>query len=74
MLMITGDAMGRPLIEELEANPDAYDPSSLVAVTSSAAIFSAAVKDKFFDHLPDLVITDAIGSSEGGNNGHSSSG
>ena len=69
MMMITGDAMGRPLIEELEAHPDDYDASSLVAVTSSAAIFSTAVKDKFFDQLPDLVITDAIGSSESGNNG-----
>ena len=69
LLMITGDAMGRPLIEELEAHPEAYDASSLVALTSSAAIFSSAVKDKFFDHLPDLVITDAIGSSESGNNG-----
>ncbi len=69
LLMITGDAMGRPLIEELESDPDAYDTSSLVAVTSSAAIFSASVKDKFFEFLPDLVITDAIGSSESGNNG-----
>ncbi len=69
LLMITGDAMGRPLIEELESHPDAYDTSSLVAVTSSAAIFSASVKDKFFEFLPDLVITDAIGSSESGNNG-----
>ncbi|HUA94593.1 MAG TPA: acyl-CoA synthetase, partial [Acidimicrobiales bacterium] len=35
----------------------------------SAALFSAPVKDQFFEHLPSLVITDAIGSSEGGNNG-----
>jgi acyl-CoA synthetase (AMP-forming)/AMP-acid ligase II len=69
MMMITGDAMGRPLIEDLESHPDQHDPSSLIAVTSSAAIFSPAVKDKFFDLLPDLVITDAIGSSESGNNG-----
>ena len=69
MMMITGDAMGRPLIEDLESHPDQHDPSSLIAVTSSAAIFSPSVKDKFFDVLPDLVITDAIGSSESGNNG-----
>ena len=69
LLMITGDAMGRPLIEELAARPDDYDPTSLFALTSSAAIFSASVKDRFFDLLPDLVITDAIGSSESGNNG-----
>ena len=46
-----------------------YDLSSLLAVVSSAALFSAPVKDQFFERLPNLVITDAIGSSEGGNNG-----
>ena len=43
--------------------------SSLLAVVSSAALFSAPVKDQFFERLPNLVITDAVGSSEGGNNG-----
>jgi len=69
-VMITGDAMGKPLVEQLDA-PEAssYDLSSLLAVVSSAALFSAPVKDQFFEHIPHLVITDAIGSSEGGNNG-----
>ncbi len=68
-LMITGDAMGKPLIEALDDPGASYDLSSLLAVTSSAALFSAPVKDEFFRHLPDLVITDAVGSSESGNNG-----
>ena len=38
-------------------------------MVSSAALFSSPVKDQFFERLPTLVITDAIGSSEGGNNG-----
>ena len=39
-VMITGDAMGKPLVERL-SEPDAdYDLSSLVAVVSSAALFS----------------------------------
>ncbi len=38
-------------------------------VVSSAALFSAPVKDEFFRHLPNIIITDAVGSSEGGNNG-----
>ena len=68
-VMITGDAMGKPLVERLD-EPDAdYDLSSLLAVTSSAALFSAPVKDQFFERLPNIVITDAVGSSEGGNNG-----
>jgi acyl-CoA synthetase (AMP-forming)/AMP-acid ligase II len=69
-VMITGDAMGKPLVEQLDT-PEAaeYDLSSLLAVVSSAALFSSPVKDHFFERLPHLVITDAIGSSEGGNNG-----
>ncbi|HWD54539.1 MAG TPA: acyl-CoA synthetase [Acidimicrobiales bacterium] len=69
-VMITGDAMGKPLVEQLdEPAASSYDLSSLLAVVSSAALFSAPVKDQFFEQLPNLVITDAIGSSEGGNNG-----
>ena len=68
-IMITGDAMGRPLIEALKANPDKYDASSLLSLSSSAAIFSPSVKDEFFEVFPDLILTDAIGSSESGNNG-----
>ena len=70
MVMITGDAMGKPLVEQLDAPEESsYDLSSLLAVVSSAALFSAPVKDQFFERLPNLVITDAVGSSEGGNNG-----
>jgi 3-oxocholest-4-en-26-oate---CoA ligase len=68
-LMVTGDAMAKPLVEALDDPGAGYDLSSLVAVVSSAALFSAPVKDQFFAHLPDILITDAIGSSESGNNG-----
>jgi acyl-CoA synthetase (AMP-forming)/AMP-acid ligase II len=68
-VMITGDAMGKPLVERLSEPGADYDLSSLLAVVSSAALFSAPVKDQFFERLPHIVITDAIGSSEGGNNG-----
>ncbi len=68
-VMITGDAMGKPLVEALDDPGASYDLSSLLAITSSAALFSAPVKDEFFRHLPDIIIVDAIGSSESGNNG-----
>jgi acyl-coenzyme A synthetase/AMP-(fatty) acid ligase len=68
-VMITGDAMGKPLIEALDDPGVSYDLSCLLAVTSSAALFSAPVKDEFFNHFPNLVIVDAVGSSESGNNG-----
>src|SRR6185369_15247364 len=43
LIMITGDAMGRPLIETIEQRGDEYDLSSLVAVSSTAAVFSPSV-------------------------------
>ena len=69
LLMITGDAMARPLLDELGGNTSAYDLSSLFAISSSAVLFSQTCKDQFLDQLPNLVITDAIGSSESGANG-----
>jgi acyl-CoA synthetase (AMP-forming)/AMP-acid ligase II len=69
MIMITGDAMGKPLIEALDEPDASYDLSSLIGFTSTAALFSPAVKDEFFRHFPNLIMTDAIGSSESGNNG-----
>jgi acyl-CoA synthetase (AMP-forming)/AMP-acid ligase II len=69
MIMITGDAMGKPLIEALDEPGVSYDLSSLIGITSTAALFSPAVKDAFFSRFPNLVMTDAVGSSEGGNNG-----
>jgi 3-oxocholest-4-en-26-oate---CoA ligase len=69
LLMVTGDAMARPLVEALEAPGATYDVSSLLALVSTAAIFSPTVKEAFFSRLPNLVITDAIGSSETGSNG-----
>lgn len=68
-LMITGDAMARPLIESYEAMSVRPDVSSLFILVSSAAIFSATVKDDFFRIFPELVITDSIGASESGGNG-----
>jgi acyl-CoA synthetase (AMP-forming)/AMP-acid ligase II len=69
MIMMTGDAMARPLVEALEEPGATYDVSSLMAVTSTAAIFSPTVKEAFFRRMPNLVMTDAIGSSETGSNG-----
>jgi len=61
--------MAKPLVEALDDPKSTYDLSSLLAVVSSAALFSAPVKDQFFAHLPNIIITDAVGSSESGNNG-----
>ena len=67
VVVLIGDAMARPLIEELTRGD--YDASSVLAISSSAALFSPAVKDQYLDALPNVVITDAVGSSETGFNG-----
>jgi acyl-CoA synthetase (AMP-forming)/AMP-acid ligase II len=68
-ITITGDAMGRPLIEALDAAPDRWDISSLFVVASSAAVFSPSVKARFLERFPGLILVDAIGSTETGHNG-----
>jgi acyl-CoA synthetase (AMP-forming)/AMP-acid ligase II len=68
-LMITGDAMGRPLVEALDEEGASYDLSSLFLVTSTAAVFSPTVRDDFFRHFPNLIVVDGVGGSEVGNNG-----
>ena len=68
-MLITGDAIGRPLIEALEAEPERWDASSFFVLSSSAALFSQSVKDRFLERFLNLIITDSIGSTEGGFNG-----
>src|ERR1700677_280667 len=64
VLSIIGDAMARPLMEALDAT--GYDTSSLVSVNSTAALFSPAVKDACTKALPNVFISEAIGSTETG--------
>ncbi len=64
LIFMTGDAMARPLIEAY-ANGD-YDGSSLVAVASSAAIFSRPVKERWMATFPNAFFTDSVGASETG--------
>ena len=66
-LAITGDAMARPLIEALREK--AYDTSSIMSISSTAAVFSPVVKDQLFDLLPNVYVSEAVGSSESGFNG-----
>ena len=65
LIFMTGDAMARPLIEAYEANGD-YECPTLVAVSSSAAIFSRPVKERWMAAFPNTFFTDSIGASETG--------
>ena len=64
LIVLIGDAMARPMIDALKAGD--YDTSTLFAISSSAALFSQTVKNEYLERLPNVVITDAIGSSETG--------
>jgi 3-oxocholest-4-en-26-oate---CoA ligase len=64
VLSVIGDAMARPLMEALAAGD--YDTSSLVSFNSTAALFSPAVKDACAKALPNVFLTEAIGSTETG--------
>ncbi|MGH2758056.1 MAG: acyl-CoA synthetase [Actinomycetota bacterium] len=69
MLIIVGDAMARPLADELEANRDAYDASSLLVVGSGGAVLSPSTKERFAGLLGTTMIVDGYGSSETGTMG-----
>jgi 3-oxocholest-4-en-26-oate---CoA ligase len=69
LLFMTGDAMARPLIEEFErqaATGLPYQADSLVAISSTAAIFSPEVKGRWLKAFPNAFITDSIGATETG--------
>ncbi len=68
-ISIVGDAMGRPLADALAAAGGGYDTSSLLVVGSGGATFSEGVKAQLKAQLPDLILMDHFGGSEGGNQG-----
>jgi acyl-CoA synthetase (AMP-forming)/AMP-acid ligase II len=70
-LAITGDAMGRPLIEALAGASAGRDLSSLFVVASTAAVFSPSVKEQFKQRFPNLIVVDSVGASETGFHGTS---
>ena len=63
-ISVVGDAMARPIVEELERNH--YDASSLMAFGSGGAILSPTMKERMLACLPNLIISDVAGASETG--------
>ncbi|WP_280387246.1 acyl-CoA synthetase [Nocardia wallacei] len=64
VLVITGDAMARPLLDAYREAP--VDASSMLAIGSGAALLSQPVKNELLELFPHTVVTDSIGSSETG--------
>ncbi len=68
-LAVVGDAMARPLADELASRPGEYDLSSLFVLGSGGALLSPAVRAQLQRLLPNLYITDRFGASETGTDG-----
>jgi fatty-acyl-CoA synthase len=69
ILLIVGDAFGRPLVDHLEAmaaEGRSYDLSSLLMVISGGAPLNSTLKDRFLAQLPSVLVMDAVGASETG--------
>lgn len=68
-LVIVGDAFARPLLDALDAEPDRWDLSALVAITSGGARWSVDVQDGLLEHLPHVAMVNSFGASETGGQG-----
>jgi fatty-acyl-CoA synthase len=69
ILLIVGDAFGRPLVDELEratADGEPYDLSSMLMIVSGGAPLNSTLKDRFLAQLPTVMVMDAVGASETG--------
>jgi acyl-CoA synthetase (AMP-forming)/AMP-acid ligase II len=66
-LQLVGDAFGRPIAEEMETGN--WDMASLFIVLSGGAALSTGLKERFLALLPNAMIIDGLGSSEGGGQG-----
>jgi acyl-CoA synthetase (AMP-forming)/AMP-acid ligase II len=64
-LSLVGDAMARPLAEALEGGLE-VDTSSVLAISSAGAIFSASVRDLLRRLVPNAMLLDNFGASETG--------
>ena len=67
LLLIVGDAFGKPLIEALRA--ERYDLAALQIILSGGAALNASYKQELIELLPHVSIMDSIGSSEAGGQG-----
>ena len=67
-LVIVGDAFAKPLLESLKDSKnrnEMYDISSLLLIISSGVMWSHEVKQELLKYQ-DMILIDAMGSSEGG--------
>ncbi|MEB3049835.1 acyl-CoA synthetase [Mycolicibacter sp. MYC123] len=61
---VVGDAIARPLIEEIETGT--HDLSSLLTISNGGAPLSPTLRERIVTALPHIMILDAVGASESG--------
>jgi fatty-acyl-CoA synthase len=67
-LTIVGDSVAKPIIRAIDAAAAAgrpYDTASLQRIASSGVMWTAEVKDQLIDRMPQVMLVDAMGSTEG---------
>jgi fatty-acyl-CoA synthase len=67
-MTIVGDSFSKPLIKAIDdaaATGTPYDLSSLKMIISSGVMWTAEVKEQILDRVEQVILIDAIGSSEG---------
>jgi acyl-CoA synthetase (AMP-forming)/AMP-acid ligase II len=67
-ITIVGDSFSKPLIRAIDdaiAAGTPYDLSSLKMIISSGVMWTAEVKEELLDRIEQVILIDAIGSSEG---------
>ena len=63
-LTIVGDAFARPIVNALDAEPERWDISSIVLVSSSGVMWSEPIKKRMLAHNPGMLLLDSFSSSE----------
>ncbi len=63
-MAIVGDAFAKPILAALDAEPDRWDLSSLLAIVSSGVMWSEETKLGLLGHHPNMILQDAFSSSE----------
>ncbi len=67
-LVIVGDAFAKPLvaaIDQAAERGEPYDLSSIIVILSSGVMWTTEVKQQLLERIPQVVLFDAIGSTEG---------
>jgi acyl-CoA synthetase (AMP-forming)/AMP-acid ligase II len=64
IIAIVGDAFAKPMLRCLDAEPERWNLSSLIAIVSSGVMWAEQTKQGLLKHNPTMVCMDAFSSSE----------